>query len=162
AEAGIRFFFVDAHGIEHADPKPLFGVNAPIYCQSGVAAFGRNPSTSRLVWSNKIGYPADPNYRDYYRDVGFDLDQHYLEEFQYAKNAKTSTGIKYHKITGPGNTKHLYDPSRGRDTAERHARDFAGRCRDQVLRAAGRMPVPPVLISPYDAELFGHWWFEGP
>jgi 1,4-alpha-glucan branching enzyme len=22
--------------------------------------------------------------------------------------------------------------------------------------------VPPVLVCPYDAELFGHWWYEGP
>jgi 1,4-alpha-glucan branching enzyme len=22
--------------------------------------------------------------------------------------------------------------------------------------------VPPILSSPFDAELFGHWWFEGP
>ena len=21
---------------------------------------------------------------------------------------------------------------------------------------------PPVIVAPYDAELFGHWWFEGP
>ena len=21
---------------------------------------------------------------------------------------------------------------------------------------------PPVILAPYDAELFGHWWFEGP
>jgi 1,4-alpha-glucan branching enzyme len=24
------------------------------------------------------------------------------------------------------------------------------------------MPFPAVIVSPYDAELFGHWWFEGP
>ena len=24
------------------------------------------------------------------------------------------------------------------------------------------MPFPCVIVSPYDAELFGHWWFEGP
>jgi 1,4-alpha-glucan branching enzyme len=24
------------------------------------------------------------------------------------------------------------------------------------------MSTPPVISSPYDAELFGHWWFEGP
>jgi 1,4-alpha-glucan branching enzyme len=24
------------------------------------------------------------------------------------------------------------------------------------------MPVDSVIVSPYDAELFGHWWFEGP
>ncbi len=46
AEAGIRYFFVDSHGIEHAEPRPLFGVNAPLYCPTGVAAFGRHPMTS--------------------------------------------------------------------------------------------------------------------
>jgi 1,4-alpha-glucan branching enzyme len=24
------------------------------------------------------------------------------------------------------------------------------------------MDTPPIVVSPYDAELFGHWWFEGP
>ena len=24
------------------------------------------------------------------------------------------------------------------------------------------MDRPPLVVSPYDAELFGHWWFEGP
>ena len=36
------------------------------------------------------------------------------------------------------------------------------RCRDQAVRASSRMPFPAVIVSPYDAELFGHWWFEGP
>ena len=162
AEAGVRYFFVDTHAVEHADPRPLFGVNAPVYCPSGVAAFARHPATSRLVWSSKVGYPADYNYREYYRDIGFDLDQEYLEPFQYAQGVRTQTGIKYHRITGPGPDKHLYNPEWGRESAEKHARDFAARCRDQALRAAGRMPFPPVLVSPYDAELFGHWWFEGP
>jgi 1,4-alpha-glucan branching enzyme len=24
------------------------------------------------------------------------------------------------------------------------------------------MDRPPLIVSPYDAELYGHWWFEGP
>jgi 1,4-alpha-glucan branching enzyme len=24
------------------------------------------------------------------------------------------------------------------------------------------MDRPPIVVSPYDAELFGHWWYEGP
>jgi 1,4-alpha-glucan branching enzyme len=162
AEAGIRYFIVDAHAIEHAEPRPLFGVAAPLYCPSGVAAFGRHPTTSRLVWSSKVGYPADYNYREYYRDIGFDLDQAYLEPFQYASNVRTHTGIKYHRITGPGTDKRLYNPDWGREAAEKHAGDFIGRCRDQVARSASGMPFPSILVSPYDAELFGHWWFEGP
>ena len=162
AEAGARYFIVDSHALEHADPRPLFGVGAPVYCPSGVAAFARHPATSRLVWSSRVGYPADFNYREYYRDIGFDLDQHDLEEFQYAPGVRSPTGLKYHRITGPTPDKHLYNPDWGRETAEKHARDFVGRCQDDARRAGGRMPFPSVLVSPYDAELFGHWWFEGP
>ena len=39
---------------------------------SGVAAFGRNPAMSRLVWSSKTGYPGDYSYREYYRDIGME------------------------------------------------------------------------------------------
>jgi 1,4-alpha-glucan branching enzyme len=162
AEAGVRYFFVDAHGIDHADPRPLFGASAPLYCPSGVAAFGRHPMTSKLVWSTSVGYPADHNYREYYRDIGFDLDQEYLEPFQYVPGIRTPTGIKYHRITGKTQDKHLYNPDWASEAAEKHARDFVARCRDQANRAGGRMPFPSVIVSPYDAELFGHWWFEGP
>jgi 1,4-alpha-glucan branching enzyme len=162
AEAGIRYFLVDSHAIQHAEPRPLFDVCAPLYCPSGVAAFGRHPTTSKLVWSSIIGYPADYNYREYYRDIGYDLDQQYLEPFQYAHGIRTHTGIKYHRITGPTQDKHLYNPEWGREAAERHAHDFVNRCRAEAARSGGRMPMPAVLVSPYDAELFGHWWFEGP
>ncbi|MBY0522700.1 MAG: DUF1957 domain-containing protein [Gemmataceae bacterium] len=162
AEAGIRYFFVDSHSIEHAEPKPLFGVSAPLYTPAGVAAFARNQMTSKLVWSSKVGYPADYNYREYYRDIGFDLDQEYLEPYQYAKGVRTNTGIKYHRITGTAHDKHLYNPDWASESAAKHARDFVNRCRDQAGHASSRMPFPSVIVSPYDAELFGHWWFEGP
>jgi 1,4-alpha-glucan branching enzyme len=162
AEAGVRYFIVDSHAIEHATPRPLFGVNAPLYCPSGVAAFARHPMASKLVWCTNVGYPADYNYREYYRDIGFDLDQEYLEPFQYAQGIRTNTGIKYHRITGKTTDKHLYNPDWGSETATRHAEDFAWRCRDLAMRSAAGMPFPSVIMAPYDAELFGHWWFEGP
>ena len=161
-EAGIRYTFVDSHGIDHADPRPMFGPAAPIYCPSGMAVFARHPATSRLVWSSTVGYPSDPNYRDYYRDIGFDLTDEYLAPYQYGTGVRIPTGIKYHRITGAGTHKDIYDPDRGRETAERHAHNFIAHCRDLASRDAVRMPHPSVLVSPYDAELFGHWWFEGP
>jgi 1,4-alpha-glucan branching enzyme len=160
--AGLRYTFVDGHGLENATPKPAFGACAPVYCPSGLAVFGRLATTSKLVWSSLVGYPSDANYREYYRDIGYDLDQEYLAPYAYAAGVRTPAGIKYHRITGPGQNKHLYNPDHGREAAERHARDFVARCRDQAHRASHRMPMPPVLVSPYDAELFGHWWFEGP
>ncbi len=162
SEAGIRYFVIDSHGIENADPRPLFGVNAPVYCPSGVAAFGRHPTTSKLVWSSRVGYPADYIYREYYRDIGYDLDDQYLDPYRYAEGIRTPTGIKYHRITGPTQDKHLYNPDWAAGTAYSHAQDFANRCRGQAFRSRQQMPSPCVIVSPYDAELFGHWWFEGP
>jgi hypothetical protein len=42
AEAGIRFFFVDGHGLIFGRPRPPFGTAAPVYTRAGVAAFGRD------------------------------------------------------------------------------------------------------------------------
>ena len=162
AEAGIGYFVVDSHAIDHAEPRPLFGVAAPLFTQAGVAAFGRHPTTSKLVWSSVIGYPADYNYREYYRDIGFELDMDYLAPFQYAEGVRSHTGIKYNRITGPGEHKLLYHPDWAAETAQRHAHDFVVRCRAEARRARAGMPFPSVIVSPYDAELFGHWWFEGP
>ena len=89
-------------------------------------------------------------------------DPERLRALGYAQGVRCATGIKYHRVTRRGPHKELCDPDRGRETAERHARDFVGRCLEQVRRARARMPFPAVVISPYDAELFGHWWFEGP
>ncbi len=162
AEAGIRYFMVDSHAMENATPRPVFDVNAPVYCPSGVAAFARHPTTSKLVWSSRVGYPADFDYREYYRDIGYELDDHYLDPFRYAKGIRAPTGIKYHRITGPGDDKHLYNPDWGAAAAHRHAQDFVNRCRDHAYHSGNHMPFPSVIVSPYDAELFGHWWFEGP
>ena len=49
--AGIRFFFTDAHGVLHGHPRPKYGVFAPVYTKSGVAAFARDIESSKSVWS---------------------------------------------------------------------------------------------------------------
>src|SRR5207245_3298669 len=108
---------------------------APVFTPSAVAAFGRHPTTSKLVWSSIIGYPADFNYREYYRDIGFDLDPDYLAPFQYAQGVRSHTGIKYHRITGSVENKHLYNPDWASEAVQRHARDFVWRCRAHAVRA---------------------------
>jgi len=32
----------------------------------------------------------------------------------------------------------------------------------QINYLSERMDKPPIVVCPYDAELFGHWWYEGP
>ena len=43
-----------------------------------------------------------------------------------------------------------------------HAADYLQGRRRQLDQLGGAMEVPPLLVAPFDAELFGHWWFEGP
>ena len=162
-EAAIRYFFVDTHGILLADRPPVFGSYAPVYCRTGVAAFARDPESSQQVWSAREGYPGDRHYRDFYRDIGFDLPLDYIGPFIHPDGHRTYTGIKYHAITHDQlHDKWVYDPAIARQRAGEHAAHFRTTRERQVQALAGSMDRPPLVTSPYDAELFGHWWYEGP
>ncbi|TYO93888.1 1,4-alpha-glucan branching protein domain-containing protein [Desulfallas thermosapovorans] len=161
-EYRISYFFVDTHGITHSRPAPLYGTYAPVCTRAGVAAFGRDPDSSRQVWDRHSGYPGDPWYREFYRDIGYDLDLSYIGPFLPGNNIRVDTGFKYHRITGNGQHKEPYLPAMARERAARHAEDFLHqRCR-QIEQAACHMDRHPLVVAPYDAELFGHWWYEGP
>jgi 1,4-alpha-glucan branching enzyme len=162
-EAGIRYFFTDSHGVFHASPRPKYGVYAPIYTPSGVAAFGRDIESSKQVWSSIEGYPGDYNYRDFYRDIGFDLDYEYVKPYLHPDGMRVNLGIKYHRITGESNHKEPYIRRWALERAADHAGNFLFNREKQVEWLAGMFPERrPVIVAPYDAELYGHWWFEGP
>jgi 1,4-alpha-glucan branching enzyme len=162
-DAGLRYFFVDTHAIMFAEPRPKYGVYAPVICpRSGVAALARDTESSKQVWSAVEGYPGDYDYREFYRDVGWDLDYEYLKPHLHQTGIRSNLGIKYYKITGAGNHKEPYDPRVAMQKAADHAGNFMFNREKQVEWLAGSMDRPPLIVAPYDAELFGHWWFEGP
>ncbi len=163
SEAGIRYFFTDSHGVFHATPRPKYGVYAPIFSRSGVAAFGRDIESSKQVWSSIEGYPGDYHYRDFYRDIGFDLDFDYVRPYIHPDGVRVNLGIKYYKITGKSNHKEPYHRQRALDRAAEHAGNFLFNREKQVEWLAGMFQDrKPLIVAPYDAELYGHWWFEGP
>ncbi len=162
-DAGIQYFFVDTHGVLFAEPRPRFGVYAPILCpKTNVAVLARDTESSKQVWSAIEGYPGDYNYRDFYRDVGFDLDYEYLKPHLHQTGIRSLLGVKYYKITGRTDHKLPYDPKAAMDKAAEHAGNFMFNREKQVEWLAGSMDRPSLIVAPYDAELFGHWWFEGP
>ena len=161
-EAGYGYFFVDSHGILNADPRPYYGLSAPVACPNGVAAFGRDPESSRRVWSRDEGYPGDYHYRDFYRDVGFDLDFDYVKPFILDGHTRIHTGFKYYRVTGPGDHKLPYDPAAAAERVAAHAADFVAHGRRRSADQGARSGPAPLIVSPYDAELFGYWWFEWP
>jgi len=160
-DSGIKFFFTDAHGVLHGSPRPKYGVFAPVYCKSGVACFGRDLESSKQVWSAVEGYPGDYEYREFYRDIGFDLDYDYIYPYIHPDGIRINTGIKYYCITG-SDDKRPYDPYRARQKAAEHAGNFMFNRERQVEYLYDLMQKKPMIVSPYDAELFGHWWYEGP
>ena len=172
ADAGFGFFFVDAHLAAAGRPlglygDPLFGPRdvpdgedpasapakrtpyqayrvSPARGMNPVAAFVRDPRASMQVWSRHHGYPGSGEYLEFHK-------------------IRWPGGLKLWRVTGDGvdlGSKQRYDPGVARGQAHGHARHFAsllGRI------AAADSPGPDGVIAvPFDTELFGHWWFEGP
>ncbi|TGU90008.1 DUF1957 domain-containing protein, partial [Mesorhizobium sp. M00.F.Ca.ET.186.01.1.1] len=155
-------FFVDSHTIEHATPQPRRGLLAPLGTMHGVVAFARDDVASQQVWSTFDGYPGDYDYREYYRDIGFDRDMDYIEPYIHPAGIRIHTGLKYHRITGRDVEKQLYEPDWAREKAASHAGHFLYHRERQIEEAAVWMDRKPLVVATYDAELFGHWWYEGP
>ncbi len=161
--AGILYFFSDAHGILFGEPRPKYGVFAPVFCEgTHVAAFGRDIESSKSVWSSKEGYPGDFDYREFYRDIGFDLDIDYIRPYIDPIGIRINTGIKYYRITGKTERKEPYSRAAALEKAAQHAGNFMFNRERQIEYLASMMDRKPIIVAPYDAELFGHWWYEGP
>ena len=161
---GIKYVFLETHGLLNAVPAPAFGVHAPVRCKDApVAAFARDAESSRSVWSADEGYPGDPHYREFHKDIGFDLDINYIAPYIDPAGIRINTGVKYHRVTDKRNPeKQLYDRETALSRACVHASDFINKRSSYIKQIADTMDRPPIIVAPYDAELFGHWWFEGP
>jgi len=159
---GLRYFFVDAQAILRSRPRAKYGVHAPVYTGLGVAAFARDPDASEQVWSSRVGYPGDHDYREYYRDIGYELDLGYIGPYLTRDGARKDTGYKYCRVTGPGEKKEVYVREWALKKAAMHSRHFLQSSIDKACAMSHWVERKPISVAPFDAELFGHWWFEGP
>jgi 1,4-alpha-glucan branching enzyme len=172
ADAGFRFFFVDAHLASAGPPLGFSGDPAALdpevhqpTARAGaaagprspyvayrvahtrgpdVAAFVRDPRASMQVWSRFEGYPGDGVYLEFHK-------------------MRWPGGLKLWRVSGPGvdlGDKEPYDAALAHHRAQGHAEHFAG----LLAGIAGGEPQrrDGVVVAPFDTELFGHWWFEGP
>jgi 1,4-alpha-glucan branching enzyme len=163
AKEELRFTFLEARGVVLAEPRPVSSVYAPLFTESGVAVYGRDPESSEEVWSAESGYPSDGAYLDFHKDAGWELPLSTLEPFLQKGEARRGVGLRYHRVTGRTEEKALYAPEAARRQAQAHGQHFVQRRLARLEQLLPLMPGrPPVLLAPYDAELFGHWWHEGP
>jgi 1,4-alpha-glucan branching enzyme len=177
AEVGIEYFFVDTHLVEESilfTPYEMMSGNLGLvlhnlpahklkrktdleavyrpYVVDGprdeahpVTAFPRDPQTGLQVWSGDTGYPADGNYLDFHKK-------------------RWPGGHRYWQVTLAQSQMELKQPYYPEEALARtlvHAEHFADMV-SKALQGVFDKNHPPVLASLFDAELFGHWWFEGP
>lgn len=163
-DEGIEYTVLDSHGITSATPAPPAGTFRPITLPGGVAAFGRDRECSQQVWSSEVGYPGDPDYRELYKDLGFEADYRYIRPFLKPDGVRRNVGLKFHRITGdvPLHEKELYDPRAATERARLHAGNFLFNRSEQIKHRREESGEAPVVMAPFDTELFGHWWYEGP
>jgi len=108
-------------------------------------AFVRDPRTTLQVWSRDHGYPGDPQYLEFHK-------KHF------------PGGFRYWRVTGARvdlGDKDLYAPAAAGERVGLHADHFVHLVRETLAGAAPE-GAAGIVVAPYDAELFGHWWFEGP
>ena len=164
SQEGISHTFLSSRGFLHSRPRPSYGLYRPVRTPSGLVAFGRERELSLRVWSAHSGYPAHPVYRDFYRDAGFDVDAPHIRDFveAIAPGGHTYTGFKYHSITGLTVHKKPYRPEAASKQAQMDARHFADTLAARSQEIKSEAGFSPLFVLPFDAELFGHWWSEGP
>ncbi len=171
AQHGIEYFVVDAHlvaagapvfpyrdyfalpgSLEQRTPTVQGAHRSPYHTYrvasrggtGSAVAFFRDPRTTLQVWSRDHGYPGDFAYLEFHK-------KHW------------PGGLKLWRITDAKRdlaTKIFYDPAYAWQKVRLHARHFAELVQDTLAKASSDGPA--AVCSPYDGELFGHWWFEGP
>ncbi len=165
AEENLCFTFSEDRAVRFAWPPPAHDVYRPLWSPEGVGIFPRDPGSAKEVWSAAEGYPGDFRYREFYRDLGYDASDDMLDKVhKMGTGQKKNAGVKLHRITGRVelSDKAPYSPKDAFAAVQQHAQHFAERrCQDaRDIQAA--LGTAPCITAAFDAELFGHWWHEGP
>jgi 1,4-alpha-glucan branching enzyme len=132
---------------------------------NGLACFGIDEETRAQVWSREGGYPGHPNYKEWYRDLGYDSEWDYLPPYFKTANVRRNTGLKYYRITAKGadlGQKDYYKPLWAEGTVHEQAGQFVYFRGAKANHVRSHDGIKACTVSAYDAELFGHWWEEGP
>lgn len=111
-----------------------------------VFAMARHPNLAHQVWSNKVGYPGDGSYLEFHKKHG-------------------PGGLRYWRVTDVTADllgKEPYDPNAVQGRTFAHAQHFCALLRKTLTEYQNRTGRRGVCVAAFDAELFGHWWFEGP
>ncbi len=179
SENGIEYFYVDGHllkggkaiGVYHdrfddlnelwktfekqytpktesagGTPHNSYWVDSPSKTNKPVAVYARDEQSGLQVWSGEWGYPGDRNYLDFHKK-------------------RFPGGLRYWSVTDSKADladKTAYHPELIPERIRENAEHFKDLIKETLSEHREKAGEPGIVVSPYDAELFGHWWFEGP
>ena len=110
------------------------------------AVFTRDPETALTVWSAEVGFPGDGWYLDFHK-------KHFPGGLKYWRVTKAKSDLA---------EKEPYQPEMIEGRLEENSDHFCSLIKSRLaghLKSTGRQGH---LCAPFDTELFGHWWYEGP
>lgn len=170
-EAGLKYFFVDSHMIRGGMPLGTYAMNFPqlaeLFARSskyftppeefrseyehymlpnGITVFARDPQTTVKVWSGEVGYPGDPYYLEFHKQL-------YPGRLRYWRISENKSDL---------GQKQPYDPYTAFEHIQGHAEDLVATIKSTLAHYKGLADRTGTLVAMYDTELFGHWWWEGP
>ena len=178
AKYNINYFFTDQNLTDRANPIGLYmtpekekfdkiGANSykgfhsnfenmsmhPFHtCSSEKVEYGsaltftRHREIAMQVWSGEIGYPGEPDYLDFHK-------KHMDSMLRYWRVTDVKADMQY---------KALYHPDWINKKIDMQTNHFIHHIENTLnfnYNQTGRFGT---LCTPFDTELFGHWWFEGP
>ncbi len=131
------------------DKSPLKAYNV---CSSDQVQFGnafvfvRHREISMQVWSGEVGYPGESDYLDFHK-------KHMDSLLRYWRVTDNKADMMY---------KTLYHPDRVWKKLDNQSNHFIHNIENTLNWEKNTMGRNGFLCTPFDTELFGHWWFEGP
>jgi 1,4-alpha-glucan branching enzyme len=153
ADENLSHFFVEDHLLGKFDSQNSKAAREPFWVSNNgytsrvLAAFARDPEICKQVWCGFVGYPADGLYLEFHKRHG------------------PRRGLRYWKVTDRRSDlggKQLYYPDDVAGKIYEHAKHFCNQVKKRLTEYHQRTGRGGVVVACFDAELFGHWWFEGP
>jgi len=151
-EAEIDYFFIDEAQLKMSPPNYI--ANSPLRLHRVghdrddrrlLAAYARDFGVTRRVWQSESGYPGDFLYLDFHKRTE-------QGKFRLWRVSGAHVDMAF---------KEEYDPVRAFDQVKTHAQDFVNVVRGALGWHHHATGEQGAVVASFDAELFGHWWFEG-
>jgi 1,4-alpha-glucan branching enzyme len=132
---------------QHPNPMEIYHVSSSDKVEYGTSAiYTRHRDISMQVWSGEVGYPGEPDYLDFHK-------KHLGSMLRYWRVTDNKADMMY---------KTLYHPDWTFDKIDKQSNHFIHHIENSSNWFNSATGLFTTICTPFDTELFGHWWFEGP